>query len=410
VRILVYPHELSMGGSQINAVDLAASLQQRGHDVRVYGIPGPLTSYIESRGLRFVGANDSERRPAPARILELMRITRDERVDLIHAYEWPPCLDAYFGAHLWRRIPLVCTVLSMSVSRLVPESVPLIMGTRQLQHEAQAGRHNAVDVLEPPIDTDADHPSVDAAPFLAEHDLNQGALTVVIVSRLSVDLKLDSLERAIDAVAGLADEVPVRLVIVGGGEALDPLSRRAAAANARLGRRAIILTGPRMDPRPAYAAADIILGMGSSALRGMAFGKPVIVQGEGGFSEIFTPESAERFLWQGFYGVGDGRPGTARLASQLRQLLQDGARRWELGAFSRQFVVERFSLERAAARLEGIYQRTRLEQAPGKRPGEAVTVACRAISTEIQYHLPQDRRRKRLRAQRLAAAIGGKAV
>jgi glycosyltransferase involved in cell wall biosynthesis len=405
VRLLVYPHELSIGGSQINAVDLAASMQQRGHDVRVYGIAGPLTSYVEARGLRFVSANRSERRPALARIQQLMRLARDERVDLIHAYEWAPCLDAYFGAHLLRRISLVCTVLSMSVSRLVPESVPLIMGTRQLQQEAQAGRRNAVDLLEPPIDTDADRP-VDATRFIAEHDLNADALTVGIVSRLSADLKLDSLERAIDAVSQLASEWPVRLVIVGGGEALDPLSRRAAAANARLGRQAIILTGPLMDPRPAYTAADIILGMGSSALRGMAFGKPVIVQGEAGFSEILTPESAERFLWQGFFGVGDGRPGATRLASQLLELLRDAARRRELGAFSRRLVVERFSLDRAAARLEAIYQRTRLEQPTGTRLGEAMTVAGRAITTEIRYHLPRHRRRQRQRSRRLAAAGG----
>src|SRR6476620_3112154 len=32
LRILVYPHDLTIGGSQINAIDLAAGVQMAGHD------------------------------------------------------------------------------------------------------------------------------------------------------------------------------------------------------------------------------------------------------------------------------------------------------------------------------------------------------------------------------------------
>ena len=42
MRILVYPHDLAIGGSQINAVDLAAGAAAAGHAVVIYGRPGPL--------------------------------------------------------------------------------------------------------------------------------------------------------------------------------------------------------------------------------------------------------------------------------------------------------------------------------------------------------------------------------
>ena len=100
-------------------------------------------------------------------------------------------------------------------------------------------------------------------------------------------------------------------MIVGDGAARAEVEEAAAAANARAGRRVVVLAGQLGDPRPAYAAADVVLGMGGSALRGMAFGKPLMVQGEGGFWELLTPESAPMFLRQGWYGIGSTATGAA---------------------------------------------------------------------------------------------------
>ena len=88
---------------------------------------------------------------------------------------------------------------------------------------------------------------------------------------------------AIDAVSALPAELRVRLVIVGDGPARAELDALAASANARCGRTVATLVGAADDPRPWYAAADVVLGMGSSALRAMAYAKPLVVQGERGF-------------------------------------------------------------------------------------------------------------------------------
>jgi hypothetical protein len=123
----------------------------------------------------------------------------------------------------------------------------------------------------------------------------------------------------------------------------------------------VVLTGELFDPRPAYAAADIVLGMGGSALRALAFGQPLVVQGEKGFWELLTPDSVELFLQQGWYGVGEGTGGFERLSAILRALVADPARRAELGAYGRELAVERFSLQRAATVQESVY-RTAHEQ------------------------------------------------
>ncbi len=37
MRILVYPHDLGIGGSQINAIEMAERVQRSGHEVIVFG-------------------------------------------------------------------------------------------------------------------------------------------------------------------------------------------------------------------------------------------------------------------------------------------------------------------------------------------------------------------------------------
>lgn len=118
----------------------------------------------------------------------------------------------------------------------------------------------------------------------------------------------------------------------------------------------MVLTGALLDPRLAYAAADIVVGMGGSALRGMAFGKPVVIVGEKGFSAPLTPETAESFYFKGICGLGDDSPGTTRLATDIRGLAEHPDQLPALEEFSRQFVVRHFSLEAVCARLVKICQ------------------------------------------------------
>nr|WP_298097773.1 glycosyltransferase family 4 protein [uncultured Shinella sp.] len=405
MRILVYPHDLAVGGSQINAIDLAAGAQAAGHEVVVYGVPGPLTGYIAERGLRFLPASATKYRPAPSRIIELARIARQERIDLIHAYEWPPCLDAYYGASLLFGVPVLCTVLSMSVSEQVPSSVPLIMGTEDLGRQARARQTGPVWVIEPPIDVERDSPLVDGRPFRAAHGIADKEFLIVSVSRHALDLKLDSLVRAIDAVDILGQQHPVVLALVGDGPARAALEKRADAVNRRLGRRAVVLCGQQLDPRSAYAAADLVVAMGSSALRTLAIGRPLIVQGERAFSEIFEPATLDIFLNQGFYGLADDEPGAGRLAAQIERLLSDDDLRSRLADYGRRIVVERFSLERALALQLDIYREV-LATRTRNRVTEAVLSGLQALAVELDNHNPLAKRRKKRQALGLLSAAG----
>jgi L-malate glycosyltransferase len=89
--------------------------------------------------------------------------------------------------------------------------------------------------------------------------------------------------------------------------------------------------------------------MGSSALRAMAFARPVVVVGDAGFARLFSPQSAAYFLQHGLHGRGDGAPANAALESAVREAA--GSDRDALGCVSREFVCQHFALDRVSGVL-----------------------------------------------------------
>jgi glycosyltransferase involved in cell wall biosynthesis len=355
MRLLVHPHLMEIGGSQLTAVELAARARADGHEVLVFAPDGVLVDRVHELGLEYHRAPVENSWPSVRTMNELCRLVRERRIDVVHGYEWGPALDIAYGPHLRLGVPMVVTVLSMYVSRVLPTHFPLVVGTRELAEEARR-RHREVHLLEPPIDTDLNAPGPDRAAARRRFGVADDEVLLAVVCRLSTDLdKAAGVLEAITAVGRLARRHRVRLLVVGEGPAAADVERAAAEVNGTAERPPVVVTGGLVDPRPAYDAADVVLGMGSSAMKGMAFAKPLVVQGSNGFWELLTADSAPRFLEQGWYGHGRG-DGAGLLERLLDELLRDPDRLSGLGALGRRMVTERFSLGVAAARQEEIYR------------------------------------------------------
>ena len=361
MRIVVYPHTMEIGGSQLNAIQLAGAIRDRGHDVIVLSEPGPLVECVRTLGLEHIEISIDRRRPSLKVLGLLAQIVRERHVDVVHGHEWPPIVEAFFGAGLMFGTPVVGTVMGMFVRSFVPRTIPLIVGTENIREAAISAGHRRVALLEPPVDVGADDPddsSINGWEFRTKLGVGPEDVLVVIICRLVRELKLEGLLSACDAVGQLArNGYRVRLVIVGDGPESQEVAERAAKADAAAGCRVVSLAGEMPDPRPAYAASDVVVGQGGSALRGMAFGKPLVVVGEDGYSELLTPLSAPIFLRRGWYGLGRGSlgSGTVALRDALEGLVKSPELRRQLGAFGRQLVVDRFTLKHAAEVLEMEY-------------------------------------------------------
>jgi glycosyltransferase involved in cell wall biosynthesis len=356
MRILVYPHELGMGGSQINALELASAVRNLGHEVFVFATAGILIEKVQELSLQFIEAPPRRYGVDPATIRKLTSTVRSLDIDLVHPYEWAPSVETAFGPALRRGTTSVMTVLSMDVPDFLPRHFPLIVGTHGLAEDERRRRTN-VHVIEPPIDTAYNKPGATAM-TRRQLGISDGELVISIVGRLSTDLgKLEGVRTAVEVADRLAGRFPVTLLVAGDGPGLMEIQAAAQDINRRQGRNVIRVSGNVVDPRPLYDAADVVLGMGSSALRGMSYGKPLIVQGTAGFWRLSCPEHEGQFLMDGWFGHGSGGSGALALEALLIRLITDGGLRTTLGAYNRRLVEDRFSLEQAALRLESIYLR-----------------------------------------------------
>jgi L-malate glycosyltransferase len=363
-RVLVQVNSLDLGGSQINAVDLAAATAVYGYDSVLVGprrtLPeGPsLFDIAEERGVRLEtferptvpqGARDMTRG-----VCDMIRLASVHKCDLVHVYATGMYRPAYWGPCRFGRRPWVLTVYEMAVHPQTPRGPSLIVGTEYLLEE-QSGRANGVTLISPPVDLEQDNPvRVSGDAFIDALGIPDDNVRVVMVTRLETEMKALSVALTMRAVDRLAP-TGVDLIVVGTGDAEPRLRQLAGAINERHGRRTIVLAGAMADPRPAYSAADIVVGMGSSAARSLAFGKPLVVCGEAGWFRTFEPASAAALFRKSFWSDEVMPNPVDELVHSLTSLIRSTELRRNLGQFGRRFAAERFGLPSMAERLAGVY-------------------------------------------------------
>lgn len=389
MRVLVYPSMMTIGGSQINALELAQQASAQGDEVTFYGHRGPLVDTARALGFEVVPAARDADWPSAANSRRLVQLVTERRPDVVHGYEWRAALELEWGPVAVLGVPLVVTVMSMYVEPMLPRLAPLVVGTERLAVEQRAAGRD-VTLIEPPVDTALNAPGAGGAQVRAGLGLDEAAeLVVAVVGRLEPELgKLGGVLEAIDVVGRIGRSRRLVLVVTGDGSGLPEVRARAARVNAALGREAVHVTGALLDPRPVYDCADVLLGMGSSALKAMAFGRPLVVQGEEGFWQLADESALPQFLAYGWHGRGRA----ADLAEVLLRLADDAPLRAELGRRGRGMVVERYGLDVAGRAQLGVY-----EHAIAHRHGRAA-IRADAVGTAARY--------SRFRARRARVALG----
>ena len=142
--------------------------------------------------------------------------------------------------------------------------------------------------------------------------------------------------------------------------------------------------------------------MGSSALRALSIGRPVVVQGEQGFSKVFEPDGLPYFLAHGIWGGAEHGLDGRRLAAQLRAAAGRSRARAELGAFGRQAVEERFSLRRARREATRDLREVLRPRPPRERRRTRPPRPRAALRLEFDNHDPRLKRARRQTRARAA--------
>ena len=327
MRVLVLFKNLEIGGAQIDGLTLAKALARAGHEVYAAGPTGPLCSDFGD----VVHVDVGDRPPALARYRRLVGAIRRLHPDLIHAIGEHQIVEAHVAAVLAGGCPVSGSLMSARLPWTIPAETPVTVATPQLAAFSRRWRSNSPLLVLPPIDVDPNTEPIDGV-------WPEGVVKILLVSRLVRVFKEEAIRRSIEAVGAIDG---CHLAIVGDGPERDHYEQIAE----RFAPGRVSFVGAMLDPTPAFAAADIVLGSGGSLIRGLAYGKAGIALGRDGFVARVDTASTDVLVEQGFYGAGDGAENPDPLLAMLDAIVADDALRGELGEHGAALVAERFHID-----------------------------------------------------------------
>lgn len=360
-RVLYLIWSLDLGGAERVAVDLAKGLNNRMFKPKVCCLndKGRYASLLERRGIRVFALR---KRPKfdLSLIPRLVRLIKEERIDLIHSH--------LFGANLWGRIaahlagiPIVCTEHGMDAWRtpfhltldrlLAPISKRVVFVSQAVKKFYQS-KHISLNGKSRVI-----YNGIDLTHFGKSSDLSSirlglglaGTQKVIgIVGRLVPEKAHDDFIRAIQLLAQKRDDVVG--LIVGHGELLEPLAKQVKDAGLE---RHVIFTGHRDDLAQLYQAMDVFVlcsereGFPLVALEAMASQVPVVATAVGGIGELLKDHET---------GLLVPPRNPEALAGAISTVLENGDLREKLVNNAYQEVRTYFGTEQMVQNYESLYQ------------------------------------------------------
>jgi L-malate glycosyltransferase len=364
----------SLGGSGVVATELAHALARRGHHVRLISSEEPFRWRNGIPGLWFERVETPTyplfREPQYLLALAnaIVRISRDHRLDIVHAhYAVPHATAAYLADQMLAAEgdptpPRMVTTLHGTDITLVgsaPSYAHVVRFSIEQSHAVTAvssslrattlqalGVSREIRVIPNFLDCAAYRRHPDAA--LTER-LRAGAVEAVVV-HASNFRPVKRVPSVVEIFRAIRDRVPARLVLIGDGPDRPAVERRVLELGLR---DAVEFAGEQHDLVPWFSAADVFLlpseeeSFGLAALEAMACEVAVVASRVGGLPEV----------------VDDGATGFLCAADDLRAmaeraiaLLQDTALRTRIGRAGAAHVRQHFCAELIVPQYEQCYR------------------------------------------------------
>lgn len=356
--ILHTESSLGWGGQERRILAEAQAMRARGHRLLLAGDPrGELLGRGERAGLPVFPLSFGGRRNLGA-LTALRRLLRQEGVDILNTHS---SLDSWVGLLALTGLRKPLWVRTRHLSTPVKSSWP----TRRL-YQAPAATITTSEAIRELLQQRVGVPPEkifsiptgvslsDFAPREADPALRE-SLNIpgesFIWGMVSVLRSWKGHLYALEALRELLDEgIKTHLLVVGEGPYRSLIEPRMADLGLN---EQVRLVGYQEEVAPWLALMDIMVmasyaheGVPQAVLQALAMGKAVVGTRVGGIPEVIIP---------GETGLLVPPRDPLALAQALRQLWEHRDLREKLGEQGRQLVVEKYSLERMAAAVEGVY-------------------------------------------------------
>ena len=386
VRVMSLLPALIFGGGQFHMLRNLTAMDPDQFDHTVaYLLPRSEMVHVFRRaGLRPVGLDHRGLLHAPRTVFRLMRIIKNERINVVHTntrYDrfygqlaallcGVPVINSLLGEYStthylttraearWLRRPLVRFRLALEDAlerRTVVQVIALSEGGRDtwLSHpRAGAVANGSVEIVHPGLAFDSYDMSRDTASVQAlrrELGIDGHGPVLLNVARLTPGKGQDYL---IDLTATVRQRWPEAVTLIAGeGGTRDELERKISAAGLD---DAVVLLGQRHDVPALLALSDVFVfpslseGLPSAVLEAQASGTAVLAFDIPPLRELVDDRNSGRLV-----PIGD----EAALVDACIELLDDPERTSAMGRLGREQAEPRFDLRISAAQLGSIYKR-----------------------------------------------------
>lgn len=365
-NLLMVQMSLDIGGAETHIVELALELQRRGYRVVIASNGGAYVEELERAGVIHYQVPLHNKNPKNMLVsyFLLRDILRKEKIELVHAHARIP---AFLVGKLCRKmhIPFVTTAhwvfaTGFGLKYLTDWGEQTVAVSEDIRDYLIKNYHtdpSHIYVTINGINTQKFSEEIDTTGIRQEFGLSDSAFRIVHISRIDYSRELVSF-LLVRSVESLLPTIPdLELVIVGGGDAFSALQKEAEEVNRRVGRRVIVLTGPRIDINRFTAVADLFVGASRAALEAMAAHKATVVAGNEGDMGLYSADKQELAFSNNFTCRGADLPTTDSLTKSILEFYQASAEQKTAWAdVCQRTVYEHYSVQKMADDTERAYQ------------------------------------------------------
>ena len=358
MKILMVTMAMDIGGAETHILELSRELKKRGLDITVASNGGAYEKELASAGIPHVKVPCHSKNPAcmteSYKILKKLILT--EKYDIVHAHARIPAFicDKLYRKYRFRFVTTAHWVFNPGfpynyLTQWGEKSLAVSEDIKDYLVQNYGIDPENVRITINGIDLEKFSKNTDWSDIEQEFSLDRAKTRIVYISRMDEDRSYAA-HRLIEITPEIISAFPdTEIVIVGGGNDFEAVSREAQAVNEKLGKRVLILTDSRTDINHFTASADLFIGVSRAALEAMACEKPCIIAGNEGYIGIFDEDKLQISFDTNFCCRGcEETTSKALLRDVLTVLNATPEEKERLGKIARDTVKEHYSMNTMA--------------------------------------------------------------
>lgn len=366
MKILLVTMSMDIGGAETHILELAKELKRRNNEVFVISNGGKYIEELKLNGIEHIWAPLHNKNIfnmiSSYKIIE--NVIKEKNIDIVHSHTR---ISSFICGKLKKKIDFPFVTSAHWTFKVTPllklmtnwgENVIAVSDDIK-EYLIKNYKYPAENIFVTVngIDTEKFSKNIDFTDIAQEFNYRSNTNRIVYISRLDESRALVA-KQLVNIAEELDKEIDnLEIVIVGGGDSFEEISTKVNEINEKLGKKLIILTGPRTDINKFAASGTIFIGVSRAALEAMACEQPVIVAGNEGYLGIFDESKLEKGIETNFCCRGLEMSTEEALKNDVIKLIKEDDKE-KYGIYNRETVKKYYSVESMTNDCVKAYEKT----------------------------------------------------